>query len=204
MVLKQVLCVGVCLLMTLTTSFAVDLQGMMTVNVTSDTAANAKNKAFDQARRHIITDVLRQYADEGALISAVSDAKSSDLMPLIASSSIDGEQLSDTTYTANIKMTIDEDVARVWLSDNGIQNWLNGGASADAFVVQVDMTHGIADWVGLQRVARAKKIDLNTKMLSSVSARLELPTSVRNTFVSSVREAGWHVENKDGVLRISK
>lgn len=204
MFLKRVLCGGVCLLMTLTVSFAVELQGMSAVNVTSDTAANAKNKAFDQARRQIIMDVLRQYAEVGALTGAVSNAKSSELMSLIASSSIDGEQLSDTTYSANITMTIDEDAARTWLSDNGVQNWLNGGVSADVFVVQVDMTHGIADWVGLQRVARGKKIDLNTRMLTSTGARLELPTSVRGAFVAAVRDAGWRVEDKDGLLRISK
>lgn len=204
MFVKRVLCGAVCLLMTLTVSFAVELQGMSAVNVTSDTAANAKNKAFDQARRQIIVDVLRQYADGDALKNAVSNAKSSELMSLIASSSIDGEQLSDTTYSANITMTIDEDAARTWLSDNGVQNWLNSGASADVFAVQVDMTHGMADWVGLQRVARVKKIDLNTKVLSSTSARLELPTSVRTVFIAAVRDAGWRVENKDGLLRISK
>lgn len=204
MFVKRVLCGAVCLLMTLTASVAVELQGMSAVNVTSDTAANAKNKAFDQARRQIIVDVLRQYADGDALKNAVSNAKSSDLMSLVAASSIDGEQLSDTTYSANITMTIDEDAARVWLSDNGVQNWLSGGASADVFAVQVDMTHGMADWVGLQRVARVKKIDLNTKVLSSTGARLELPTSVRTVFIAAVRDAGWRVENKDGLLRISK
>ena len=204
MLLKRVFCGGICTLMMLTGAFAVELQGMTTVNVTSDTAANAKNKAFDQARRQIIADILRQYADVGALTSALSNAKNSELMGLVASSSIDGEQLSDTTYSANITMTLDEEAARAWLSDNGVQNWLNNGTSGDVFVVNVNMTHGIADWVGLQRIARMKKIDLNTRQLTADTARIELPKSVRGAFVSAVRDGGWRAEDKDGALYISK
>ena len=40
---------------------ASDLSGVASVNVTSDTAAAAKDMAFDEARRQIITDVLGQY-----------------------------------------------------------------------------------------------------------------------------------------------
>ena len=41
---------------------AIDLSGVASVNVTSDTAATAKDMAFDEARRQIITDVLGQYS----------------------------------------------------------------------------------------------------------------------------------------------
>ena len=111
-------------LLVLTGASAVELQGMMPVNITSDTAANAKNIAFDEARRQIITDSLRQYADVNMLKTALDEAKSSELVGLIATSSIDGEQVSDTTYSADIKMTLDTNAVRQWLADKAVQNWL--------------------------------------------------------------------------------
>ena len=61
-------------------SWGVELRGVASVNVTSDTAVNAKNMAFDEARRQIITDSLRQYADVDSLKTAVQNAKGVDLM----------------------------------------------------------------------------------------------------------------------------
>ena len=85
---------------------AAELGGTASVNVTSDTAAAAKNMAFDEARRQIIVDALSPYSDTSALRAAVANEKSSGLTPLIASSGISGEKLSDTTYAAKITMTL--------------------------------------------------------------------------------------------------
>ncbi len=204
MCIKRILCAVVCVLVSIGGAFAIDLQGTVSVSVTSDTATIAKDQAFNQARRQILTEALRQYTDAKSLQGVIADVKNSDLMNLVSASSIDSEQLSDTTYSANITMIFDADAVRAWLTENNVQNWLPDAASGDVFPVMVDMTHGIADWVGLQRVARGKKIDLNTKMLTSTGARLELPVSVRGTFTTALRDEGWRVENKDGVLRISK
>lgn len=204
MFIKRILYAVFCLLVTVGVSFAIDLQGTASVSVTSDTASVAKDKAFNQARRQIVGDVLRQYSDVKSLQSAIADAKNSDLMNLVSASSIDGEQSSDTTYSANITMMLDENAVRAWLTENNVQNWINNAGGDDVFVVNVSMSNGIADWVGLQRVARTKKIDLNTKQLTSSGARLELPVSVRDVFIGAVRDAGWRAENKDGVVYISK
>jgi len=188
----------------LVSAYAVDLHGVASVNITSDTAANAKNIAFDEARRQIINDVLRQYADVEALKSAVSQAKSSDLMNLIASSSIDGEKLSDTTYSANISMAVDGGAARTWLDNNAVQHWLPDESKQDVFVVNVNMSNGMQNWAELNQIARNEKIDLGTKTMTADSAVLELPVSARGKFTIAVREAGWRFANNDGVLRIWK
>lgn len=185
-------------------SFAANLQGTASVNVTSDTAANAKNMAFDEARRQIITDNLRQYADVEQLKSAIANAKSSELMNLISMSSIDGEKLSDTTYSANITMTVDAAAARDWMVANGVQNWLADGVGGDKFIVSVVVNNPIADWADLQRIARAEKIDLFTKYMHGNQIKLELPTSQRAAFTIALREGGWRYANSDGALRIWK
>lgn len=183
---------------------AIELVGTADVNVTSDTAATAKNMAFDEARRQIIMDSLRQYADVDALQSAVKKAKASELMTLISASSIDGEQLSDTTYSAKIAMTVDDKAARDWLERNAVQNWLPDAENRDVFVVDATMSGGLRNWIELNKIARAEKLDLGTVQISANNARLELPTSLRGRFTIALREAGWRYQTKDGVLKIWK
>ncbi len=185
-------------------AIAAQLRGVASVNVTSDTAATAKNMAFDEARRQILFDVLRQYADVDALKDLLKNSKSSDLANLISSSSIDGEKLSDTTYSANITMILDGNVARNWLTENSVQNWLPDGASQDVFVVYVNMSDALNNWADLNRIARAENIDLNTKYMTGNTAVLELPTSVRGAFTIAIRESGWRYANQNGELRIWK
>ena len=188
----------------LASAHAVDLYGVTSVNITSDTAANAKNIAFDEARRQIIADALRQYADADALGAAIKKAKSSELMNLISSSSIDGEKLSDTTYSANISMTLDSEAARNWLQAGEIQNWLPTDGQHDVFEVSVKLSDPIADWIQLNKIARAEKIDLGTQSISGGMVTLKLPVSVRGKFTIAVREGGWRFANNEGVLRIWK
>ena len=183
---------------------AVELRGVTSVNVTSDTAANAKNMAFDEARRQIIFDSLRQYADEDALGALVKSAKTADLANLIAESGIDGEQVSDTTYSANITMRIDAEAARQWLGVNEVRNWLPDVNEQDVFVVVVNMSNKLDNWAQLYQIAKAQNIDLGTQFISGNMARLELPVSVRGNFTIAVRGAGWKYADKDGELHIWK
>lgn len=83
------------------------------VNVTSDTIVNAKKMAMAEARRQIINDVLGTVVSNPEKFSDVmADAKDSDLASLVSSLNITGEQTSDTTYSATIKMTVDADAAQ--------------------------------------------------------------------------------------------
>lgn len=183
---------------------AVELRGAVFVNVTSDTAASAKNIAFDDATRQIVVKTLRQYADVAALESAVNDAAKADLSGLILSSGIEGEQTSDTTYSANVSMTIDVDVARSWLEERQIQHWLPNNTERNMFTVIVNLTNGLDDWAQLYRVANAEKLDIGTQNINGNTVVLQLPTSVRGAFTIAVRDMGWKYADRSGVLNIWK
>ena len=185
-------------------AIAVDLSGVASVNVTSDTAAAAKNMAFDEARRQIINDVLGQYAIPDLLADAVKNASADDLTNLIAASSIDGEQQSDTTYSANISMTIDRDAARAWMTANNVQNRLTEGKSGDTIVVQIVMSDKLAGWIELNNIARAEGINMDTKYINGNRVTVEIPVSSRGAFTIAIGEAGWRYADQNGVLHIIK
>ena len=182
---------------------AASLQASTFVNITSDTAANAKNIAFDEARRQIISDILRQYSIADQLLPEIKDSKSDELTNLITSSTIDGEQLSDTTYSANITMTINPDAAHMWLTKNNIQNWLNSDKDETVAVI-INMSDGIANWMELQKISRDEKINLATKYMTGNQATVEIPRSARGPLTIALREAGWKYADQDGTLKIWK
>ena len=183
---------------------ATGLYGVANVNVTSDTANAAKNMAMTEARRQIITDVLGQYSDRGTLLPALQATDDAKLMGLIATTAIDGEQTSDTTYSANISMTLDLDATRQWLVENEIQNWLPNAADKNYFVVTVNLKDVIADWAELNKIARDEKIDFQTRGISGATVTLDVPVTQRGAFTIAVREGGWHFANMDTGLRIWK
>ncbi len=183
---------------------ASELKSDVFVNITSDTAANAKNIAFDEARRQIIAESLWQYVDVDSLSELLKNTKSDVLMNMISSSSIDGEQTSDTTYSANISMSLDVEAVRKWLNDGGVQNWLPDMQNQNMSVVVVDLPSRLASWVELNKIASEKNIQLNTKNISGNILRLEIPSSVRGTFTIAVRENGWKYADKNGELHIWK
>jgi hypothetical protein len=196
--------VSILLLLVTLIANASELKSGVFVNITSDTAANAKNIAFDEARRQIIAESLRQYADVDSLSELLKNTKSDVLMNMISSSSIDGEQTSDTTYSANISMSLDVEAVRKWLNDGGVQNWLPDMQNQNMSVVVVDLPSRLASWVELNKIASEKNIQLNTKNISGNILRLEIPSSVRGTFTIAVRENGWKYADKNGELHIWK
>lgn len=185
-------------------AIAADLVGVASVNVTSDTAAAAKDIAFDEARRQIINDVLGQYSIPDLLADAVQNASSADLTNLIAASSISGEQQSETTYSADITMTIDRDAARAWMTENNVQNWLTDGKSGDRFVVQIVMSDKLAGWIELNNIVRAEGIEMDTKYINGNQVTVEIPVASRGAFTIAIGEAGWRYADQNGVLHILK
>lgn len=182
-----------------------DLTGTASVNVTSDTAATAKNMAFDEARRQIIVDTLSPYSDTGALRAAVSGEKSSGLMPLIASSGITGEKTSDTTYSAKITMTVNRRAAKNWLAAHDVQNWLVVEETvSDTFPLVLVLENRVSDWSGVRRVAAAAGIDLNTVAIADGQVLFRVATARRGALTIALRNAGWRYKDKDGTLYISK
>ncbi len=186
-------------------SIAADLTGTASVNITSDTAATAKNMAFDEARRQIIVDVLSPYSDSGALRSAVAGEKSSALTPLIASSGISGEKLSDTTYAAKITMTVNRRAAKNWLASHDVQNWLTvEEVASDVFPLVLTFNNRVADWSNVRRVAADVGVDLQTVSIADGNIVFHVATARRGALTIALRNAGWHYKDHDGALYISK
>lgn len=185
--------------------FAAPLTATAHVNVTSDTAATAKNMAMDEARRQVIVEALSPYADATALRTAVKNEKSAILTTLIESSGISGERQSDTTYSANITMTLDRNASRNWLISNGVQNWLgDGDDSGNESWVVVSLNDKLLDWSRVRRAAADAGVDLNTKSINGNQINFRVPAARRGALTIALRDAGWRYSDKDGVLYISK
>lgn len=186
-------------------AFGADLVGTASVSITSDTAAVAKKMAFDEARRQILVDALGAYADVSALKVAVANEQSSVLTNLIASSSISGERQSNTTYSANISMTINCKTAKNWMQENGIQNWLAvTEENANKFLLIVDLKDKISDWATLRRMALDAKIDLDTLVINDNQVVFAVPGSRRGVLTVRARENGWRYRNVNENLYLFK
>ena len=185
-------------------AFASELQSSAAIRMTSDTAANAKNIAMDEARRQIITDVLQPYCDKDALGAAMQTVKNADLVPLIAGVSIEGEQASDTVYAAKFTMTVDSDAARLWLGQNNIQNWLPDNSEQDVFMVRATLADNLSDWGALNQIVRNEKLNMMTKNITNNVVVFALPRSGRGAFTIALRVQGWKYADSDGVLNIWK
>lgn len=185
--------------------FGAPLTATAHVNVTSDTAATAKNMAMDEARRQVIVEALSPYSDSSALRTAVKNEKSAILTTLIESSGISGERQSDTTYSANITMTLDRNASRNWLISNGVQNWLgDGDDSGNESWVVVSLNDKLLDWSRVRRAAADAGVDLNTKSINGNQINFRVPAARRGALTIALRDAGWRYSDKDGVLYISK
>ena len=183
---------------------AADLRGNVSLNITSDTAAAAKNIAMVEARRQIVSDVLAQYSDRALLMDALGATSDEVLNSLIASTSIAGEQVSTTTYSANISMEIDAGAARSWLMENGIQNWLPNADGENRLVVLAEMSSPLVQWAELNDISRREKIDINVKNINGNQLMIDLPVTLRGAFTIALRENGWRYSNMDGALRVWK
>ena len=160
--------------------------------------------AFDEARRQIITESLSQYVNPEQLTDTVRNATKAELTNLISSSSIEGEKQSDTTYSANITMSIDKNAAKQWLMENDVQNWLTDDTVGDKFILQAVMSDKLANWMELKQIAREEGIDLSTRYINGNQITVEIPMKDRSNFTIAIRERGWRYYDKDGVLRIWK
>ncbi len=207
--MRKILCgfiVAMCAVAGINSAMAASrvLSGTVIVNVTDETAAAAKNKAMNQARRQIIISALTPYSMVDALTPAVNDASSDELAPLISGTNITGEQSSDTTYSANIAMTIDTSAARTWLTEKNVQNWLNDGTSGDKFTMNITLKNRFSDMAELNKIARTENMDLSVVSIKGGSVVAQMPAANRTGFTIALRDAGWRTADSDGTLMISK
>lgn len=190
-------------------AMAVELTGTVSVNMTSDTAADAKNKAFNSARRDVIIRELRNYANPEQLTAAVKDSSNDDLINIISSSSVESEKISDTTYSANISFVIDSDAARAWMEQNSVQNWL---PTSNAVVPVVDnstlfsaaLLQPMADWAALNAVARELQIDLATQKVVGNNVTFMIDNKDAGKLSNALRANGWRVQSLQNGFKIWK
>ncbi len=189
----------------LTTANAVELNGAAYVNVTSTTAADAKKQAMNQARRQIIFDALSKYANTDALHTAIDSSDTETLMNLVASSGIGDERQSNTTYSANITMKLDQNAVIKWLNNNDIPNTLESNGTVGNFDVVIELTKPISQWHELRDAARAENIDLNTKSIQGRNEiTVSIPFSSRRAFINMLSRNGWTYENRETGLYVLK
>lgn len=189
-------------------ALAVELTGSTYVNMTSDTAAQAKNKAFNSAQRDVIVRVLRQYANPEQLEEAIKNSSNEELMNIVSSSSLDSEKISDTTYSANISFVIDGDAARSWMEKYSVQNWLptsNAVAVSEDYVtVTATLLQPMADWIDLNAVSRGKNIDLATIKVVGNNISFKVADKDMAKFSAALRMNGWHVQQSATEVKIWK
>lgn len=184
----------------------VDLTGVASVNVTSDTASNAKLMAFNEARRQVATDVLSNYSETekfNELMKTIDDAS---LAKLVSSTSIDSERLSTTTYSANIKISLALDASKRFLDENGVQNWLTGedASDVDMKTVVITMNDGLRDWITLNHAIGAQKINTQIKNISGNEVIVLIPVTKHSDLISVVRGLGWKYSDANGDIQIWK
>jgi len=190
-------------------ALGVELTGTMSVNVTSDTAAQAKNKAFNSAQRDVILRELRAYANPEQLSEAIKNSSNEELMNIISSSSVNNEKISDTTYSANISFVIDGDAAHRWMEKYSVQNWLPASDSVavvpvDAVVFYVTLLQPIADWGSLNAVSRDVGVDLATTKIVGNTVSFALVEKDAAKLSKALRANGWRVQQTMDGYKISK
>lgn len=186
-------------------AMAAGLSGTAHVNMTSDTAATAKKMAFDDARRQIIVDVLSPYSDVAALRAAVANEKNAVLTTLIESSGISGEKTSDTTYSANIKMTVNRVAAKNWLAGQDVRNWLSTEEETGGkFTIVATLNDKFADWGQIRRAANGAGVDLETESINGKQIVFRANAGRRGALTAALRENGWRYQDRDGLLHIFK
>lgn len=181
-----------------------NFSGTTSVNVTSDTAAMAKTRALDSARRQIIRETIAPYTNAEQFDKLMSDASASDLAGLILTSRIDGERQSSTTYTATVSMTVDGAAVQKWLNANNVQSWLPDTALGNRVPVVINMRNRMADWAELNSIARGENIDLMTRNITGNQVIIELPDASRRAFIAAARAAGWQYSDNDGNTHLWK
>ena len=166
-------------------SYGVVLSGSVPVNQTSDTAANAKINAMNIARRQILMNVLSKYATKDDLVNLIRNASSDELMNLIESVGVADEQISSNTYSATVKMNIDNEAVKKWLDAAEIQNWIPARDSDEKFTSFIVVQHGISDWAELNRIAREGGVVIETQSMTGNQIVVQMPLNYRTKFTDN-------------------
>ena len=181
-----------------------NMSGTVFVNQTSDTATKAKTDAVNYARRQILSRVLSNYAENGALQDLLQNTPSAELVDLISSSSVENEKISSDSYSANITMNVDGDAAKKWLVEHEIPNWIPNNETVEKYSLFIVVPNGLRDWAELKRIARESGVIIETQNITGNQIFAKMLSNQRTRFTAAIRQYGWRYADNDGVLRIWK
>jgi len=182
-----------------------DLTDTAFVNITSDTSSTAKKMAMGEASRQIISNALSPFIiDNDKFKDLMQNAKDDDLNNLISSVNIDDEKQSSITYSASIKMTLDNASVKKWLRDNYVNNWLDSAdaESKDKISVVIVLNNGLQDWIEFNNAISA--IDINVNQISNRQVSVNISLSSRSDFMYKIKETGWKYSENSDIIKIWK
>ncbi len=198
------LCAGLalCASVAVVPANAIELAGATSVEVTSDTAAQAKNMALAQARRTIVNDAVLPFADKAQLTELIANTEDGTLTDFVVKTGIGGERFSDTTYFATVSMVLDTPAVKRWLTDNNVENWLDMDVDKNQVLVVVMLSSPLSNWIDFKQILRDRGITFDTVRMQDKQVVITIPYGDKEELESAMGGAGWHVRNLDGTLQI--
>lgn len=162
-------------------AYSDDLSGETFITITSDTAQNAKNIAFDEARRKIVKSVLLPYSN-GALNDVIDNSSNNELTKLILSTNINGEKISKNTYSANIKMTLNKKSLSKWLQENNFDSVFTNTNNANyMFVLRIN---NLFEWTKINKETQLNNIKFDIKSIKGSSVYVSIPNNQKSKFLT--------------------
>lgn len=186
---------------------SVDLTGMAAVNVSSDTSSNAKKMALTEAREQIIKETISPFVyDKDNFNNVLKNADDLDLTNLVSSVNIKNEKQSATTYSANIKMTLNGDSVKNWLNKNNINNSVDVlySKSKDKKNININLSNGLNEWIEFNQNLLSENINFTVDKISDRQVSGNISVSDNNKFISIMNKYGWKYYDNNNVLQINK
>ena len=176
----------------------------ISVNVTSESASKAKKIAIESAKRKAIINILSNYSNTSELHRALEESKY--IENLISSISIDGEKQSSKTYSANIKISLDEKNSKSWMDKNSVQNWLNldnSDEKTDKIQVVINLKNALYDWIDFNKQLYFSGINFNIENIHGNIVSGKISKSKKQSLLS-LRNSGWNLRDTDNSIIVKK
>lgn len=183
---------------------ALELYNVIPVNITSESASKAKKIAIDSAKRKAIINILSNYSNTSELHRALEESKN--IENLISSISIDGEKQSSKTYSANIKISLDEKNSKSWMDKNSVQNWLNldnPDEKTDKIQVVINLKNALYDWIDFNKQLYFSGINFNIENIHGNIVSGKISKSKKQSLLS-LRNSGWNLTDTDNSIIVKK
>ncbi len=185
-----------------------DLTKTTHVEMTANTASEAKTVAMGQARREVFVDVLSRYSERNVIANLVGNIPDEELINFIGSVGIENERVSQTAYSADITMTLDRGSVEKWMIANNVPNYLAAADdSGDKSAIFFDIG-GLSDWISMHKTLRDAgvwdKLDFDVKAIFGRQITASINSSAKSELVTAIKSAGWVVSENDGILRIHR